>query len=48
MNYIQILMEGYRIQLRLGDRIYEYHSGGQRAPFWCENPTAPVSSHPYK
>ena len=39
MMYTQALVEGSRITLRAGDRTYEYHAGGQRAPFYCENPT---------
>jgi hypothetical protein len=35
--YTQVLREGYRIGLRAGKRIFEYHSGGG-APFLCEKP----------
>jgi biotin carboxyl carrier protein len=35
--YTQVLREGYRIGLRAGKRIFEYHSGGG-TPFLCENP----------
>jgi hypothetical protein len=37
--YTQALVDGSRIVLRVGDRTYEYHSGGSRAPFLCEKPT---------
>ncbi len=39
MAYIQVLQEGLLIRLRVGKRIYSYHSGGKRAPFLCENPS---------
>lgn len=37
MMYTQVLVDGYLIRLRVGDRIYEYHSGGNRPPFLCQN-----------
>lgn len=41
-----VLQEGSRIRLAAAGRVYEYHSGGRRAPFLCEHPaddsTAPV------
>lgn len=37
--YTQALVDGSRIRLRAGGRTYEYHSGGQGAPFLCEDPT---------
>ncbi len=36
MAYIQVTVDGLLIRLRAGDRTYEYHSGGSRAPFLCE------------
>lgn len=36
MAYTQVLVDGLLIRLRAGERIYEYHSGGARAPFLCE------------
>ncbi len=36
MMYAQVLTSGSRITLSAGGRTYEYHSGGQRAPFLCE------------
>jgi len=37
--YTQALVDGSRITLRAGERTYEYHAGGGRAPFLCERPT---------
>ncbi|QIX27150.1 hypothetical protein ncot_11490 [Nocardioides sp. JQ2195] len=37
--YTQALVEGRRIVLAAGGAEFEYHSGGSRAPFLCENPT---------
>lgn len=36
MAYIQVQVDGLLIRLRARDHIYEYHSGGARAPFLCE------------
>lgn len=36
MSYTQALVDGARIILEVGGVRYEYHSGGTRAPFWCE------------
>jgi hypothetical protein len=38
MGYIQVQVDGLLIRLRVGGRIYEYHSGGNRLPFLCEQP----------
>lgn len=38
MLYPQVLVEGFRIELRAGDQIYVYPGGGGRDPFLCENP----------
>ncbi len=37
--YTQALVEGQRITLAVGDEEYAYHSGGDRDPFLCEDPT---------
>ncbi len=37
MNYLQVLSEGYRIELRAQGRLYDYHGGGRRGPFLCES-----------
>src|SRR5205823_8032110 len=36
MAYPQVQVEGLLIRLSVGDRIFEYHSGGGRPPFLCE------------
>jgi hypothetical protein len=36
LEYLQVQSEGYRIQLRFGNDLYEYHGGGNRPPFLCE------------
>jgi hypothetical protein len=38
MAYTQMLQDGWLIRLKVGDRIYEYHSGLDSAPFLCEPP----------
>ena len=42
MMYTQALVPGMLIVLRVDGSEYEYHSGGGRAPFYCENPVSPV------
>jgi hypothetical protein len=41
MNYLQVLQDGALILLGFEDNVYEYHSGGNRAPFLCEQPLKP-------
>lgn len=36
MAYIQVLIDGLRILLRVGDQLYPYHSGDNQPPFLCE------------
>lgn len=36
MAYTQMLQDGWLILLKVGDRLYEYHSGLDSAPFLCE------------
>jgi len=36
--YIQALIPGTRVSLRLDDITYAYHQGGSDAPFLCESP----------
>ena len=35
MAYTQVQVDGLLIRLGVDDRVYEYHSGGNRAPFLC-------------
>lgn len=43
MRYAQVVTDGTQIVLEHdGDR-YDYHSGGDRTPFLCEQPSAPTS-----
>jgi len=41
MQYLQVLTEGFRIELRVKDRVYAYHGGRGRGPFLCETPAQP-------
>lgn len=36
--YTQVQVEGYRIVLGHGKRVFAYHGGAGRAPFLCDNP----------
>lgn len=36
MAYAQVMVDGMRIRFRAGGQVYEYHSGGNRAPFLCK------------
>lgn len=40
MRYTQALINGMRIILEADGKRYEYHSGGPRTPFLCEDPQA--------
>lgn len=42
MLYPQVLQDGMRIRLAVDGVIYQYHSGGRRVPFLCENPAEPA------
>ena len=37
--YTQALVDGSRVVLEVGGEEYEYHSGADGEPFWCEEPT---------
>lgn len=39
MQYTQALVKGTRIMLRVENRHYAYHSGGNRPPFLCKSPS---------
>jgi len=42
MMYPQVLQDGLRIRLAVESVVYQYHSGGRRAPFLCEHPAEPA------
>jgi hypothetical protein len=42
MYYTQALVPGTQTILEVDGKQYHYHSGGQRAPFLCENPQPPL------
>ena len=39
MAYKQVQVDGLLIRLESGGQLFEYHSGGSKAPFLCEQPT---------
>jgi len=39
MVYLQVQVDGLLIRFKAGGHVYDYHSGGNRSPFLCENPT---------
>jgi len=47
MRYTQAIVNGTRIILRISGADYEYHSGGSREVFYCENPSDPVPGGDY-
>lgn len=36
MQYAQVAVDGSVIELRANDRVYRYHTGGDRGPFPCD------------
>jgi hypothetical protein len=38
MQYLQVQVDGFRIELRVDNQLYAYHGGGGRGPFLCEGP----------
>lgn len=44
--YMQVLQEGRRIRLQVGEQIYHYHSSTTRKPFFCQHPTEPIAASP--
>ena len=38
MAYKQVQVDGLLIRLESGGQLFEYHAGGRRAPFLCEQP----------
>jgi len=47
MRYTQALVNGSRIVLRVGGIDYQYNSGGARGPFYCMDPSDPVTGGDY-
>jgi hypothetical protein len=45
--YADVLVEGLLVQLSQGGRLYNYHSGGNQAPFLCEAVGAVEKSTPF-
>ena len=46
MAYIQVLVDGALIRLNGDGKLYEYHSGGSKPPFLCEDPAPPPGELP--
>lgn len=44
MMYTQALVPGSRILLKANGQTYEYHAGGGREPFLCQDPKPPLST----
>ena len=42
LSYTQALVDGYRIELAVGDATYWYHGSGDGDPFRCDDPRDPV------
>lgn len=47
MQYLQVLTNGARILLKANNAVYPYHSGGNRPPFPCKNPSS-IGPLPYQ
>lgn len=46
MAYAQVPQDGLLIRLRVEGKDYNYHSGGRRDPFLCEQPEIPQKNTP--
>jgi hypothetical protein len=46
MVYTQVPQDGLLIRLRAAGQVYNYHSGGMRDPFLCEQSAIPQKSTP--
>lgn len=44
VGYIQVLIDGHRIQLLAGGQVFHYHSGKNEPPFLCKNPVEPLTT----
>ncbi len=42
MEYTQVMVDGLLIRFQAQGKLFNYHSGGQRPPFLCENPSGEV------
>ncbi len=43
MLYTQVMVDGLLMRFQAQGKLYDYHSGGQRPPFLCENPSDPAN-----
>ncbi len=46
MAYIQVLIDGVFVQLRVGDQLYNYHGDGRQPLFLCDAQFGPQSQRP--
>ncbi|WP_322813990.1 hypothetical protein [Chloroflexus sp.] len=46
MAYIQVLIDGLFVQLRVGDQLYNYHGDGRQPLFLCDAQFGPQSQRP--
>lgn len=46
MSYLQVPQDGALIRLSAGGQVYNYHSGGNRPPFLCDQPAGNDKSTP--
>jgi hypothetical protein len=46
MAYLQVPQDGALIRLSVAGRVYNYHSGGNRPPFLCDQPEVGGKSTP--
>lgn len=42
--YKQVTVDGLLIRLRIGEQIFNYHSGGSKPPFLCQQPLKPIAT----
>jgi hypothetical protein len=40
-NYLPVLQDGYLMRFQAEDKVFQYHSGEDYAPFYCERPQEP-------
>ncbi len=46
MSYAQVPQDGLLVQLGYAGRVYNYHSGGNQAPFLCDPPLTDAKTTP--